>query len=315
MTWRAYEANPVIRSDTDDIVDVTWDGTERRYILTLKMYREHTWTGADDRERTLAIRLVGIAYSPDLISWTEPRVLFAPDRADPGVTEWYGSCCIQRRGQVLVGFLKVSRDDLAAPGNDDEDDFGYGYTTLLWSRDGTSWSRGRHTDAFLVPDPDPDAWDRSHAWIDSMVRVRDELFLYYGGYRSGHKGNRFSDRQLGVVKVPVDRFVALVAGDQRGRIVTRPFRFSGDELSLNATVPRRSSVDIRVLGSDANPIRGFDFRDCSDAAGDSVRKAVRCRGDLSSLTGTIVRLEALLPPRTRLFALNVCSSGDPRPCP
>ena len=78
---------------------------------------------------------------------------------------------------------------------------------------GTDLRRGEHrTLTFLDRNPQPGTWDRAMTWVGSTLAVGDELYLYYAGYRWGHKLNRSQDRQIGLVKLRRDRYVARHAG-------------------------------------------------------------------------------------------------------
>ena len=95
---------------------------------------------------------------------------------------------------------------------------GLGYTVLAWSRDGEHWTRD--TDPFLDRNPQMGTWDHGHTWGDDQVPVGDEVFIYYGGYRFGHKGDRWANRQIGLARMPRDRYIAYVAGDSQGHVRT-----------------------------------------------------------------------------------------------
>ena len=72
-------------------------------------------------------------------------------------------------------------------------------------------------------------------WVDSAVPVGDELFLYYAGYRWGHKHRPRNERQLGLVKIKRERYVARVAGSEGGTIATPVVTLDGDVMTLNVT--------------------------------------------------------------------------------
>jgi hypothetical protein len=129
--------------------------------------------------------------------------------------------------------VKVLRDDLRADNPPDPPDaYGIGYTALAWSQDGEHWTRER--EPFFDRDPRPGAWDHAHAWIDEQVAVGDDVCLYYGGYARGHKVNRFEERQIGLVKMRRDRYVAREAGADGGTIETPVVVIDGDTLTINA---------------------------------------------------------------------------------
>ena len=269
-----------------DILHSFYDPMGGHYGLFFRYYGPYRWTNAEGQTKDEKIRRVGYTTSLDYKHWSEPRVLFAPDEGDPGVTQFYGGPAgVQRRGDLLIGMLKVLRDDVTVSGAPEEA-FGRGYTVLAWSRDGENWTRDRHTDPFFEPDPTVEAWDHAFAWIDSVVEVGDELYLYYGGYRWGHKYKPQQDRQIGLVKLARDRYVAQVAGAAVGVLTTRPLFLEGGTLALNV-VAAHGWVEVRAL--DAN---GVTISACNRVNGvDSLEVALNCEPALRTLVETPVQLE------------------------
>ena len=203
-------------------------------------------------------RLVSASVSQDFIAWSRPWRVLMPEPRDEGQLEFYSVGGTIARGGLLIGFARMLHDDYpanegrasdgAAAGS--EPPSGIGYATLVTSRDGVRWER--HDEVFFDRNPDPDAWDRAMTWIGSAVPVDDELYIYYGGYKRGHKIEPTRERQLGLAKMPMDRFVSREAvGDKPGRILTVPLRLPEDgahQLVLNANA---TTGQIRVQLRDA----------------------------------------------------------------
>ena len=74
------------------------------------------------------------------------------------------------------------------------------------------------------------------AWGDSQVLVGDFVYLDYGGYRWGHKAERFTERQIGFAHMPRDRYVSLAAGETQGTLRTRSDTLRAAALTVNARV-------------------------------------------------------------------------------
>ena len=168
-----------------------------------------------------------------------------------------------------------------------------GYTVLAWTRDGQTWERDRQADKFFEPDPREGAWDHAMAWIGSSVAVQDEVYLYYAGYRWGHKYRHSVDRQLGFVKMKRDRFVAQRAGDKEGTIITPALTLDAESLTLNVDA-HEGEVRVQVTDEHGTAISGFRLADCDPIARDSLDAAVKWKQPLSSLKGRTVRLEIKL---------------------
>lgn len=194
-------------------------------------------------------RMVAVSSSVDLVNWSNPKTLFAPDAGDGADTQFYGMGGIVDRGGLLVGFLRVLRDDSSGTG--------YGYTVLAWSRDGVTWSRDRQP--FLDRSPRP-GWDHAMAWADAQVTVGGKTLIYYGGYEDGHKDDPYTSRRIGVATMPRDRyvyrsggvlttvplatrFVSLnMAGVITAKIGTASCRAAGDGVAVRLVCDRRPPV-------------------------------------------------------------------------
>ncbi len=138
---------------------------------------------------------------------------------------------------------------------------------------------------------------------NGLIRRGDQIWQY-GKDRfadSGSKGRpsvRLTQR--------LDGFLFLDAGAQPGVVVTRPFVFQGDRLSLNVDA-KGGRVKVAIVAlhgkeytgynvASTNPpkemLRGFGIKDCDPIKTDSVRHVVTWKGspDVGNLAGQVVRL-------------------------
>ncbi|MGH9159810.1 MAG: hypothetical protein ACRD2X_07460, partial [Vicinamibacteraceae bacterium] len=255
-------------------------------------------------------RLVGQSISDDFFNWSEPRRVMVPEARDEGLLEFYSAGGTIARGGVLITFVRMLHDDYAPePGGEPT---GVGYTTLATSRDGARWQR--HDEIFFDRNPQPNTWDRAMTWVGSVVRVGDEYYLYYGGYERGHKVEPTRERQIGVAKMTVDRFVARqTTGDTPGTLLTVPLHVragSGDLLELNADASR-GSIRVQVRDADGQVVNGFSFDDCEPVTHDGITLPVRWRSgaELARLDDRIIRLELEIA-RASVFGFDIRRGGD-----
>ncbi len=302
IDWQPYEANPVLpyhpigsprwAAGVGDITDPFWDPINRRYGAFVKM------PSASDQEfgmqsRTvgdgLGIRLTGLSASSDFVHWTLPRRVFVPDEHDEGVTEFYGAE-VMSRGDVLIAFVRVLRDDLAADPHCPVE--GVGYTAIATSRDGKSWQR--HRDVFLDRGATAGGFDRAFAWIYAALEWQDLVYLYYAAYDEGHK---VGQRSIGLATLPRDRFVALrTSGPTEGRLVTPRLihtRRQVEGLWLNADA-RGGELRAQIRGADDRIINGLSFDDCQAFSGDDISHRIEFAGEMNRLRGRPFRLELSL---------------------
>lgn len=271
----------VVLQHNHDINSIFRDPIRNRYIAFVSTYTTGpTWEG----QRRVSMSSV----SDDLIHWREPWLILTPDERDEGETQFYCMDGVIARGDLVIGLLKVLRDDLPAdPGGPKA---GIGYTVLAWSRDGELWERDR--EPFMDRNPEPGTWDHAMTWGDEQLIVGDETFIYYGGYARGHKIERFAERQIGLARMPRDRYVSRDAGRQRGTLRTRPVTFEASAMAINAKAD--GEVRIRLLDVSGQPLAGFNWADCKPIRGDSLAHPVAWQGSLASLKGELMQIEFAL---------------------
>jgi hypothetical protein len=113
---------------------------------------------------------------------------------------------IHKRNEVLVGF----------------------------SRDGFHWDRTSRA-PFLAVSDDPRAWNAGNVQSvgGGCLVVGDRLYFYCSG-RTMHPTNTVS---TGLAMLRRDGFASMDAGDTEGVLITRPVRFAGKYLFVNADCP------------------------------------------------------------------------------
>jgi len=301
LTWKALAAE-VVLPHNHDINSLFWDPLRKRYVATISCYvTGPSWTGQR--------RVTQHSISTNLLQWSAPWFVLTPDdRFDEGQTQFYAMDGYLQRGDLLLGMVKVLRDDLKADTPPDPADaYGIGYTALAWSHDGEHWMRDR--EPFFDRAPQRGAWDHAHAWIDEQVPTGDEVWLYYAGYQRGHKVNRFEERQIGLVKMKRDRYVARVAGPEGGRFQTPLLILAADTRAMTLNVDAQGGeVRVQVLSPEGQPLAGFSQTDGEAIRGDALAAPVRWARPLAALAGQPVKLEFGLK-NARLFAFEL--AADP----
>jgi hypothetical protein len=295
LAWTPVTSG-VVLPHNHDINSIAYDPVRARYVATISVYRGgETWTG--NRRITMH------SHSDDLVDWSIPHYVVLPDpEVDDGETQFYAMEGYLARGDLIIGMVKVLRDDLKVDDPPDPPEaYGVGYTTLAWTRDGETWTRDPAH--FFDPHPQKGTWDHAHAWIDEQVPVGDDVYLYYGGYARGHKVNRFEERQIGLVRMKRDRYVAREAGSEPGLMQTPLLFLDGVEMTLNVDA-RNGSVAVQAVGEDGLPAPGFAFDDCEPVCEDTLVAPVVWKRSLADLVREPVRLEFRLE-NARLYAFDL----------
>ncbi len=170
---------------------------------------------------------------------------------------------IQKRNEVLVGF----------------------------SRDGFHWHRPDRA-RFIGVNPTDGAWNWGNVQSAGgcCLVVRDRLYFYVSGRALG---DRFWDGNChtGLATMRRDGFASMDAGQTAGLLTTRPVRFKGKYLFVNADADR-GRLRAELLDRDGRAIEPFTLDKCSPVAWDSTIQQVKWQdgADLSALAGKDVRL-------------------------
>lgn len=283
LQWRPLSPDYVLKHN-HDITMIFRDEARGRYLAVVSVFVD-------------GLRIPHESTSPDLMHWEQPWPIIRPKAGAPneqGETQFYSMSGLVARGDLLIGMVKVLRDDLnATPGKDrvgmgdpypERKAAGIGYTVLAWSRDGRTWQRDH--EPFIDRDRDPARWDHAIAWADCQLDVGDETYIYYGGYKRGHKVERQDERQIGLVRMPRDRYVAREADLNRGRLVTKPLMLAAKGLTVNAKVV--GELRVRLIDEAGQPVAGCDW---AEVKGDGIALPVAWSGQLAALGARPVRLE------------------------
>ena len=287
LNWTPL-ADTTVLIHNHDISSLHWDPIRQRYLAIISIWRRNEVWNDNERHPYQSV-------SPDLFHWKEPWQIISAKIGAPievGETQFYAISGVIFRGNLMIGLVKILRDDInATPGKTgkemgdmDRKAAGLGYTVLAWSRDGETWQRDH--EPFIRNNPVPGSWDHAMAWGDEQIIVADQTYIYYGGYARGHKVNRFEERQIGLARMPRDRYVAREADLNWGHLLTKPLILNASSITLNARVV--GNLKVQIVDLNGKPIEGFDW---INIAGNSVEHPVNWNGDLNSLGQKPVCLE------------------------
>jgi len=121
--------------------------------------------------------------------------------------------------------------------------------------------------------------------------VGDELYFYHSG-RAGSPGEgnkRDGGGSTGLMVLRRDGFASLDAGDTGGTLTTRPVKFTGKHLFVNA-VAKDGELTAEVLDERGNTMKGLSSADCMLVREDKTKQSVTWKeGSLAAAAGMTVR--------------------------
>jgi hypothetical protein len=237
-------------------------------------------------------RAAGLMTSNDFVHWSPNHLILQPDELDDCLArqrimnaspilrysqpqghraEFYEMGLLPY-GDVLLGFLWVFDPTGGSPKKDVQD--GPVHLQLVGTRDLVRWNRLGERMPLLSPG-DVGQWDGGVIYpCNRPLMVGNEIWLYYGGCNQGHGTDRETTGAIGLATWRRDGFVSINANRHPGTLTTKPFSFSGMELSLNYQALSGGSVRVEILDERGQPLPGFSLDDCHPLNGDDVGQVV-----------------------------------------
>ena len=174
-------------------------------------------------------------------------------------------------------------------------------SVFMTSRGGNRYDR-TFMEAFIRPGPSRRDWvARDNMPAHGVVPARNDprsMFIYRGSY-SGQVSAHLTRYSL-----RLDGFASVNAPYRGAEMVTKPFRFEGNRLTLNFETSAAGGIRVEIQDAQGHPVPGHTLEDCPEFIGDQIDHTVCWTGgsDVSSLAGGTVRLRFVMRD-AGLFAL------------
>ena len=269
---------PIIDVFADSQYSGFWDASRERYVVFGRV---------GGRGRSL-----GRSESVEFSHLDPLKLVAQTSDRDPPNSDLYNSAAIKYAYAPNVYLMFPS---LYQHGPDTLD------IRLAVSRDGIRWSRPDQKTAFIALGKRNEFDSGSLYMGQGMVRVGEQLWLYYSGSPLRHQEAELENltkpenaRVYSRVVAQLDRFVAATAGPDGGSFTSPPLRFTGNKLHLNVRVRSGGRMRIGLLDAEGRPLPKFSVSECVPITGDSLSKSVEWTG------GSDVGGRAMKPTRLRI---------------
>lgn len=323
--WTGYNnGNSVTGRAADTHNQILWDPIGKRYLL---MTRTDLGTKGGLKEER-ATRIMAHDKGNDLrnypSAWKTLTTVTVDDSQDrktsSGVAEhqmeamtlwiyenvYFGLMRVLTVGELTGAEGTVAVTDIDKRPEADVIDFYIGT-----SRDAVNFDKTWvHAHKPLIERGDAGSFDRAMVMAASeIVTLGDEHWLYYqGNDRRHHSGRLIKSKggQIGLAKLPLDRFISQSAKDELGTITTKPFVLEGETLQVNVDAGD-GRFYAEILDADGKPIPGFTVNEAKIFGGvDQLRLEPWWEGqkDLSSLKSKTIRLKFYLY-NAKLYAFQI----------
>lgn len=299
LQWELEDGNPVL--DGGDTCTLSRDPQTGEFLAFHKLTHEYR-----GRRR----RLVYLATSGDMRSWSEPRLVMAPDERDDeqvreegGVaSEFYNMSAFPWGGQwlgLVTHFRYSGKPGESGPGQSGDD--GPIDVQLVHSRDGRSWSRCEDRSPVLPNGPHGYDAGCILGVSNSPVVVDDEMWIYYSAITTTH-GGYLPKKEISIARAAwrLDGWVSLDAGWEGGMVETVALNPAGSRLRVNADAAR-GELRVELLDDEGRILSGYGAEECESLREDGVDQAVRWKERKELPVGRPIRLRFLLQ-SARLFS-------------
>lgn len=304
INWNLYaDINPQGPHDTQTII--FWDKRLQKYLF----YGRHFMENQGIRERGVRRAVIGNDFTEihntGLALWSDikDKSKYSDIMEVGNTVDYYGATVFPYEGIYLMlaqafwhWVPNTVYQGTGEPGMRD--------VRLAYSKNSIDFRRIGNRKAFMTPGLLGN-FDSKQIWaMPNPIIMDDEIWFYYCGVnwdRAGRVDSKsLSGRKeagIGRAILRLDGFVSAdVPYSGKGEIITKPIKFSGDILEVNANTGAGGAIRLEILDKDGHPIPGFSKEECEWIVGNSVRHIVKWQGkkELKSLNGEVVRLRFLM---------------------
>jgi hypothetical protein len=262
--WSKLQQEPVITYTKEYAFDSQnvsfWSEAEGCYVC----YFRHFLDGK--------LRSVCRTTSEDFIHWSEPvpqKPNFPGEHIYTTLTQPY----------FRAPHIYLATPTRFHPERGESTDIIFMSARVLSNKTATRFDR-TFREAWIRPGLDPERWgNRSNYAAWNIVQTSPtEMSIYTTPFR------RFTMR--------LDGIASLHAGADRGDMITKPLRFSGNTMEMNYATSAGGYIKVELLDENNHPITGFELDSCKTLVGDRIEQIVSWKqnADLKSLVGKVVRL-------------------------
>jgi len=253
-------------------------GSIERSSDPLYSFKNHR---GDVRGKRVALGLA--TGSKDLNDWVS-RTVINPDIIDPPNTQFYGMTPFNYGDNNMVfGFLHVFHVTGAGVNDDGPID-----VQLVYSRDGKQWHRLEDRRP-IIPLGPKGSIDGGMIMMtaNGAFAHNDELIAYYSASTNTHGNSSNEYYTIARASWPLDRLVAMEAGQDEAVLETKLLDVPKGKLIINADA-KGGYVTAEVLDAHGQVQPGFSSDKCLYMVKDSLRYNLRWEGkDLSQATQPI----------------------------
>jgi hypothetical protein len=259
--WKKLKDEPVVPEEWGKYFDsqnyAFWSHSEQAYVCYFRRFIK-------------GYRGIARTTSKDFIHWT-PFVEMKANLPD----EHLYTPCTQPYYRAPHIYIALPTRFMAKRGSATD-------ILMMSTRGGDRFDR-EFTQSFIRPGIGAQGWANraNYAAIGIHETSATEMSLFLTG------GRRYSLR--------IDGFVSVNAPLDTSNFITRPLKFTGDQLEINYSTSAAGQVRVEIQDAKGQAIPGFSLDECEPIYGDHIARTVRWKNgaDVTALQGTpiLIRFE------------------------
>lgn len=275
--WNRIQETPITTNGQFDTQNVVfWDSLAGKYRLYTRYW--------DGDAAFKGIRGIQSAVSDDFLNWKEPaRNKYQPDIPKEHL---YTNATIQCPGAEHIYLSFPKRFEPERKRVDEHAFIGLSEAVFMTSRDGISWDR-TFMEAWSRPGLDRQNWtDRSSMMARGIIVEKESFVMYISEHY------RWKDNRLRRMTIRKNGFASIHADYETGTMDTKLILLEGTKLLLNYSTSIAGHIRIGIKDIEGRDIPGFTMEDMNLLYGDSLKEAVRWKGDFlpDTMKGKPVRM-------------------------
>ncbi len=267
ISWTAYnKGKPVTHRAADTQNQIMWDSIAKRYCLLTRTDLGGVGGSSESRSQRIMVHTKNNDLINHPTAWKTIADKIKVDDPKQEKNQWgkpllqFNSMTLWIHEGVYFGLMDVYT--VGKPGMFDgfeyekKHDHDFMDFYIGTSRDCVNFDKSWvHNRKPLVPRGPAGSFDKDGIKPPAQIlTLNDEHWIYYGGMNERHY-SRGRHLNIGLAKLPLDRFIGQAASAKEGIIITKPFTLEGDTLEVNVDA-KSGWVKVELLDAAGDVISG-----------------------------------------------------------
>lgn len=282
LRWSLLNKEPVLSEDAGsfDSQNVAfWSASEQQYVAYFRFFKN-------------GVRAIRRSTSKDFLHWTEPVDMQANEPGEHLYTS------------VTQPYFRAPHIYIALPTRFQARAGAITDIVFMATRPGSDRYHRHFREAFIRPGLGQRGWSNRANYITLNVVPTSPTHMSMFMYGGSHYILR------------LDGFISVHAGYEQGEFLTKPFRFTGNELEINYSTSGAGRMRVELQDESGKPIPGYGLEDCEMIYGDEIARVVKWQQgtDVSRLAGTTIRVRFVMN-EADLFSIKFNKVASTTPVP